>query len=62
MLPLLLENVVNHTEVDKHAVDKEDTVEAFLNTIGAINGEYTVAEAPDIVAIPTPLPDKPAGG
>lgn len=56
VLPLLLENVVNHTETKKHAVNKENTVQAFLQTIGAVNGKYSVVEVPDIVPIPSPTP------
>lgn len=56
MLPLILENVVNHTETDRYAVDKDDTVEAFLRTIGDARGQYSINTAPDIIPIPTPIP------
>ena len=56
VLPLILENVVNHTETDKYAVDKDDTVEAFLKTIGEARGQYLINTAPYIVPIPTPVP------
>ena len=56
VLPLILENVVTHTETDKYAVDKDDTVEAFLKTLGEAQGQYLINTAPDIVPIPTPVP------
>ena len=47
---------MNHTETDKYAVDKDATVEAFLRTIGEARGQYLINTAPDIVPIPTPVP------